>query len=377
MRRALYSFLVAITASVIACGSSNEIPGKVLDLEYVLQETVAVTADGRIFAATLTEAGNGIDGKLVAIDHTGEVELLDGHLRLRYLTEFDGFYGELREVIPTEDRGHLQFIDARTDGDPESHSLVVKRSESLQVEWEKQFRPPGCCIGQAADGGYYMAGGYIREPPDNVEIGWVRRIDPLGETTWEIQIDTFYLFQVLPTPDGGVAVAGRQLPRVDENTVWLMKFDDSGQSQWQVAIDIPSPCLIRCTREGDFIAMSRFRGVVTRVSSGGVVQWNSTVSIFDAMNLTETNDGNLVIVGTAEEQGTIDAAVVWLDRDGNVSRMKTYGGHDTDFAIFTLEVDGSLRILGKTMFSPSSDLYNQDASRAYWMIRIDSEGEVF
>jgi hypothetical protein len=120
----------------------------------------------------------------------------------------------------------------------------------------------------------------------------------------------------------------------------------------------------------------------------GTIEWNKTFggSLEDyAQSVTQTSDGNLVVLGTsASIDGTVtdktntdyDYWLMKLDPQGNVLWSKTYGGSREDIGQKVVETsDGGFAIAGYSQSSDGDASANQ-GFHDNWLLRLDSQGNI-
>lgn len=126
---------------------------------------------------------------------------------------------------------------------------------------------------------------------------------------------------------------------------------------------------------------------LVKFDESGTVIWEKTFGgsgIDDLWELSETKDGNYIIVGTSnsndgdisENNGNFDYWVIKVDQLGNLIWEKTFGGINLDEARSVVSTsDGGFIIVGN---SPSSDddLSGQFGTADYWVLKFSVSAEL-
>ncbi len=246
------------------------------------------------------------------------------------------------------------------------------------------------------------------QPPS---IDWDKT---LGGSSWE------ELHSLVPTPDGGVLVAGITQSPADGDVIderlgdwdyWLVKLDKRGTIEWQRRYGGNKADRIwvsKQTRDGGFIiggeSLSDVSGQKTEPSRGswdfwmikvdrnGILEWDKTIGGdgHDAIrgDIIETKDGGFLLAGVSDSnigrekttpcRGEWDYWVVRTDNRGNVIWDKTFGGEQRELMQAAIEMpDGGFLLGGESRSGVSGD--KKDFLRGlndYWVVRIDANGNL-
>ncbi len=236
----------------------------------------------------------------------------------------------------------------------------------------------------------------------------------LGGSSWE------ELHSLVPTPDGGVLVAGiTQSPadgdvayeRLGDWDYWLIKLNIKGAIEWQQRYGGNKADRIwvsKQTRDGGFIiggeSLSDVSGNKTEPSRGnwdfwmikvnknGILEWDKTIGGdgHDAIrgDIIETQDGGFLLAGVSDSnvsgektepcRGGWDYWIVRTDSRGNVLWDKTIGGEQRELMQAAIEMpDGGFLLGGESRSGVSGD--KNDFLRGlndYWVVRVDAKGNL-
>lgn len=189
-----------------------------------------------------------LDGGAVLAGHTrstgqGESDLwlfrLDGDGELVWQRVLGGVGNDrIRSVIATADGGFLAggFTASRGAGDRDA--WVLRLDGGGDVLWERVFGGPG------DDGAFHATvlprGGFAVVGYRTASAGydlWVLNLSDGGEAVWTRTLDRSEFDAgtgIIPTPDGGVILAGMTaIPGTLRDNVWLVRLDDSGDVVWE------------------------------------------------------------------------------------------------------------------------------------------------
>lgn len=234
------------------------------------------------------------------------------------------------------------------------------------------------------DGGYIL-GGY-----SGFGNAYFMRLNSLGDTVWTRKVITggFDLaYPIIQTKDSGFIAGGRESDfGAGGMDMLLIKLDANGNHQWTKSIggsDNETVNSIYQTFDGGYIlagntysfsaGLNDFYIVKTDVS--GNITWSKSVggaSNDNAYSIIQTTDSGYIAVGLSSSAGagSTDVLATKLDKNGNVSWMKTYGGTGDDRANSVQQTtDGGYIIAGVT---------NSFGAGGYdfYLLAIDSSGNL-
>lgn len=238
-----------------------------------------------------------------------------------------------------------------------------------------------------------------------------------------------YLFDAIPTPDGGFIIAGstnsNQTGNLTQNNngdldYWVCKMDGNNNLLWQKSyggskLDLLQS--VKATSDGGYIlagiSSSDSSGSKLAVSQGstdywivkinaaGGEQWQTTIggTGLEKLNqITQTAEGGYIIAGSSSSKksvagengevplnqktescrGGLDFWVVKLKTNGEVDWQKTIGGQFADELKVIQPLPNNEYLLGGYSNSPISGdkTSNNIGLGDYWIVKINSAGEI-
>ena len=280
------------------------------------------------------------------------------------------------------------------------------------IEWQKSIggtgQEYGHCIKQTNDGGYIMVGesvspvgGMITNNYGNYDC-WVVKLDNTGSVQWQKSLggsgyDRGYSVQ--QTVDGGYIVGGNTSSNNFDVTghyggsdCWVVKLNSSGVIEWQKPLGGSSEdeaFSIQQTSDGGYILCGytfSTNGAVTtppggwivKLNSTGAIQWQKGAGLF--MNcIQQTTDGGYIAAGYTNTNGSLggnDYQIVKLNSSGVIQWQKFYGGTSTDMAQSIQQTTDGGYIVAGTSDSSNTDVTNNNGSADYWVLKLNSLGEL-
>lgn len=251
----------------------------------------------------------------------------------------------------------------------------------------------------ANDGGnnpnLYEVGSNLCLLPDNL-YGYSNSncVPPYFARSYKQARIAYAFSDIQPIPNGGYVASGARtsfeaFPPTIRNAAWVVKFNESGNIQWQKSYGSDSLNVssdnIQPTADNGFIVGSR-RGIaafwVMKLDEAGNVIWQKTYDRTgkdDYHSLTQpTADGGYISVG-ATKIGTFsgtDALVLKLDAAGNIIWQKRYdAGTGDTFKAVRQTADGGYILIGNM-----NAIYNDGESNRIvsniWVVKVDANGNV-
>ena len=147
--------------------------------------------------------------------------------------------GLAHSIAATSDGGYIVAGRTLLGGWGETDPWLLKLDGAGNVIWQKSFRQSHAgfadSIKPTSDGGYVVAG-WTYSSGEGSEDAWVLKFDGQGNLVWQkryggTSVDIAY--SVIPTSDGGYAVAGGTWSLESAQDAWVLKLDASGDSIWQ------------------------------------------------------------------------------------------------------------------------------------------------
>jgi len=318
-------------------------------------------------------------------------------------------YERAYSIQQTTDGGYIVAGMTYSDVIEEYGMWVLKLDESGNVVWQKIYGVSDgiggdtVSIQQTADGGYILAGklgSYVTYGHDM----WVLKLDENGNVVWQktygVSDTDEYAMSIQQTADGGYIVAGSfGFPTSGDGTflgylvfgdVWVLKLDESGNVVWQNTYGGSGEygegaTSIQQTTDGGYIVagitVSFGAGEcdmwVLKLDESGNVVWQKAYggqNTEGAMSVRQTSDGGYIVAGAtlfSFGAGVWDMLILKLDRNGNISWSKTYGGENWEYATAIQQTtDGGYIVVGGTK---TFDVNGYDNA---WLLKLDSSGNI-
>ena len=247
---------------------------------------------------------------------------------------------EAYSVVPTSDGGFALTGYGEGFGDPWGDAFLIKTDASGNEVWQSTYGLPGLSmdwgrsVQQTSDGGYIVAGEGMALSVAAF-AGILVKFDASGNIEWDQTysgLSDNLIKCVQQTTDGGYIMAGYSMdPVLEEADAWLVKTDASGNEVWSQTY-------------------------------GG-----ANDDIFESV--TQTTDGGYVMVGVSES-GFDDFRIylVKADADGNEEWIRDFGGDMGEWGnLVELTADGGFIICGYT------NSYGAGSTDA-WLIKTDADG---
>jgi hypothetical protein len=227
----------------------------------------------------------------------------------------------------------------------------------------------------------------MNQPPQRA---WVVKLSPAGAVDWQWEYRggvTEWLACVVPTGDGGCAVAGTtNSSGAGTDDAFVMKLDRDGAIDWQMTFgggDADQVTeLVELSSGGYAVAgwtnsftPSGHAPWVLRLDAGGQLVWNAVVGDQewgDLDAITESRDGDVVAFGRVGQPGfpTNDLwAAELAAADGSVSWQRAYEGDSGDWGSQVMTLAGGGLLFGGEWASGFAD-------EAPWVIRTGPSGRL-
>jgi hypothetical protein len=187
--------------------------------------------------------------------------------------------GDANSLIQTSDGGYA--IGGQTQ-QPNSFYLLVKADSSGNQEWNRTFVHLDenflCTVAQTSDNGYALGGWiWLRSNGGGPNMA-ITKTDALGKEQWTNYYGAGPTFAMAKTSDGGFALAGLR----------LVKVDSAGNQQWGMNLTGQPTCVIQSSDGG--YALSGYAGTAPWVTKIDVTNPNSpsptpTIPEFSALSI--------------------------------------------------------------------------------------------
>jgi len=243
---------------------------------------------------------------------------------------------------------------------------MASLSAQLSIEWQKSLggtsTDAAYYIQQTNDGGYIVAGFSLTNNNGDVTGNhgggdiWVVKLNELGNIQWQKSLggsSTEVPRSIQQTSDGGYILAGKTFSEDGDVTgnhgngdYWVVKLNELGTIEWQKAL-------------------------------GGS-------NVDDAKSVQQTNDGGYIVAGfsasidgeVSGNHGNDDAWIIKLSVTGVIEWQRSFGGSGSDRAYcISQTIDGGYIIAGETD-SMEGDLFDNHGSGDFWVLKLNSFGEI-
>lgn len=338
-----------------------------------------------------------------------------------------GTHGESANAVQqTSDGGYIVAGHSMSnDGDVTGNHgggdyWIVKLNPAGGIQWQKTLGgshvDDAQSIRQTTDGGYIIAGssnssdGDISGNHGNYDY-WIVKLDSNGNMQWQKSLggSSMDMAQsIQQTSEGGYIVAGSSSSNDGDvsgnhggGDYWIVKLDINGNIQWQKSLGGSSSEQVNSvqqTFDGGYIIAGTTVSTdgditvsygnndfwVVKLDSGGNMQWQKTLgNIGDNIGYyaQQTFDGGYIAVGTSFnssnlESGLPDYWVIKLSNNGTIEWDKYFGGGFHDNAITIRQTPEWDYIVAGWTASNNGQVTNHHGNLDYWIIKLDSSGNL-
>lgn len=338
-----------------------------------------------------------------------------------------GTHGESANAVQqTSDGGYIVAGHSMSnDGDVTGNHgggdyWIVKLNPAGGIQWQKTLGGSNVddaqSIRQTTDGGYIIAGssnsgdGDISGNHGNYDY-WIVKLDSNGNMQWQKSLggSSMDMAQsIQQTSEGGYIVAGSSSSNDGDvsgnhggGDYWIVKLDINGNIQWQKSLGGSSSEQVNSvqqTFDGGYIIAGTTVSTdgditvsygnndfwVVKLDSGGNMQWQKTLgNIGDNIGYyaQQTFDGGYITVGTSFnssnlESGLPDYWVIKLSNNGTIEWDKYFGGSFHDNAITIRQTPEWDYIVAGWTASNNGQVTNHHGNLDYWIIKLDSSGNM-
>lgn len=312
-------------------------------------------------------------------------------------------------------------------------SDVSDMSFSGSIEWNKTFGGSqedfAQSIIQTADGNFVILGttgsidGTITDKTNAENDYWLLKIDKAGTVLWSKTYGGSgedIGQKVIETSDGGFAIAGYSQSSDGDASAnqgfhdnWLLKLDNEGNIIWEKSYGYAGHdhaySLIQ-TNDGGYF-MTGFLDVTAsggegnsrnstsfrrhgigefwchKLDASGNVQWRRYFGGANndrSYDVVQANDGGYVVTGFSESNdfditnnhGSYDYWVIKLDSEGNLLWEKSFGGSEVDQSRAIIKTSDNSYIIAGNSFSTDGDITSNLGSSDFWLIKINDLGNL-
>ena len=306
---------------------------------------------------------------------------------------------------------------------------IQKFSADNTLEWQKTFGgsedDSAASIIQTKDGGFAVLG-YSKSSDTDVSVNagdkdfWFLKLSNNGNLLWE---KTFgfsgadYGTTLLEAKDGGFLITGvldvsgsngegNSKSRATKHTggdYWAIKTDQAGNLEWSQFFGgsfTEVPLGIIETDDNNFIVVgssdstdfniSNSKGSydfwITKLAPNGNLIWEKSfggTQIDEAKAITNTNDGNFLIVGDTRSKdkdvsvnnGAADVWILKISTEGNLIWEKTIGGSNFDVARAVYRTQDNGFLIAGSSRSLDNGFENKGQNDAL-ILKIDDSGNL-
>ncbi|HYV95546.1 MAG TPA: T9SS type A sorting domain-containing protein [Chitinophagales bacterium] len=294
------------------------------------------------------------------------------------------------------------------------------------IEWAKCFGGSiddiAKSVKQTNDGGYIVSG---YSESDNGDVTghhgftyssdyWIVKLNTSGNIVWQKSFggsNDDEAGTIQQTTDGGFIVAGTS--RSNDGNVsgnhgyedyWILKLDTSGDILWKKSYGGSNPDRggsVRQTIDGGFIVagdsyssdedVSGNHGSadywIMKLDTNGNIIWQKSFGgsgLDQASSIEQTEDGGFIVGGNSGSNdgdvsgnhGSYDYWILKLDSDGNLEWQKSLGGSGVELAGAVVPTSNGRFIVAGWTDSNDGDVSGNHGGRDYWVVKLDSVGGI-
>ncbi|MBK8683055.1 MAG: putative metal-binding motif-containing protein [Bacteroidetes bacterium] len=272
----------------------------------------------------------------------------------------------------------------------------------------------------ATDDGGYLTIGYTNSIDGDITFNHglnemlVVKMDSAGNAEW---IKTYggsdrdYGYAVSVGIDGGYLLGGETGSNDGDisfnhgqDDLWLIKIDEFGDIEWEKTYGGSFEELakdIEITSDGNYIIVGGTNSSdgdvaenkgssdywIIKLNPFGEIIWEKTYGSSElegAYDVQEVSDGGFIVAGytvgndgdVTENKGDRDYWIIKLDSEGELEWQKTYGGSNTDEAYSIVEKPFGGYLCVGTTFSSNGDVSGFHGFQDVWVISLDSIGQL-
>ncbi len=232
----------------------------------------------------------------------------------------------------------------------------------------------GLALTTTEDGGFIATGQHEGNGSSGGCDIYVYKVDACGNRIW------FKLFgtgsseggkSIEPTPDGGFIIGGHGSEGL------LLKLDSDGEAEWYhyySGVDWIFDAIP--TLDGGYAALGRQSGnpVVIKVDEDGIVEWAQRYQGFHEMplSISQMDNGDFLFVANKAGVGR-DVDVARVDEDGEPVWMKRYGGGFGDYDHTTWGCNAMLDLDEGVAYITAPTAMGSMASENILIMKLDLE----
>jgi hypothetical protein len=296
------------------------------------------------------------------------------------------------DIVQSSDGGLVILGSTYTYGAGNSDFFVVKLDAGGNYLWSKAIGGTSAdfpsAIAATSDGGY-IAVGYTLSFGVTTQSTYVVKLDASGGVTWS---KTYYVasgntdmgFDIIPTADGGYAVAGSTYngSGTELQDGMVLKLTSTGVVSWCKTYGFTGSdalsTIIQTTDGGYFLGGfepgSANNAQIVKLSSAGALSWNRSIggasALEEASEVIATSDGGYMMVGNTVTYGAGNRDVYFTKwtNTGTLSWTRAVGGSaiDASTQVVQLPDNGYFALATTTSFGAGSN--------DFYLIKIEQTG---
>lgn len=354
-----------------------------------------------------------------------------------FISTYGGSKNEsAKSVINTTDGGYAilgytQSMDFDiTDKPNESFDYwVLKFDAENQLQWNKTYGGTGDDRGntiiQTTDGGYAVLGQSTSNDQDVTQNAgandyWLTKLDTTGNLIWEKSfgyVGADVGITLLQTNDNGFFITGaldvsasggegntkQSNNRHAGGDYWAIKLNALGNIQWSKyyggsftdtphdAIETNDGYIIVGASDSDDVDINNNKGTydfwVVKIDTTGNIVWEKSFGgseIDEAWSITESNDGNFIIVGDTRSNdqdvndlaGAADLWIIKISPIGELIWEKTIGGSSFDVGRSISKTQDNGFIVSGSSRSMDGDLSSNNGQNDAWVLKLDANATI-
>ncbi|MFN7953749.1 MAG: hypothetical protein U0610_18625 [bacterium] len=243
----------------------------------------------------------------------------------------------------------------------------------------------GYSLEETQDHGYVVAGQSNSFSQAQRSIDYLVKTNASGELEWQNNAyggDFAVAFAVAQLSDGGYLLAGNSLLNTTVGRAYLVRVDSIGELVW--AHDYPQALefdSVRETADGNIVVAgvagisgsTEYDAYLAKLDSNGAVVWERQFGAAGrdwARSIRQTSDGGFVLAGIGL---TVNAALLKVDADGNLTWRKTYI-YSNPLVVFYKHTLYDVRETPDGGFAAAGWVENFASERQGWVLRTDAQG---
>jgi len=343
-----------------------------------------------------------------------------------------------KSVIKTSDGGYAilgytQSMDGNITRklDTSFDYWLLKYNQNDVLEWQQTYGgmddDRGSKIIQTTDGGYLMIGFSKSNDVDVSENAgandfWITKLNVSGVILWQNSfgfLGNDNGISLIETNDNGYLLVGDLDVSLSNGEgkhtnllstkhaggdYWAIKINNLGEKQWSnfyggsftdTAYDViqtkDNGYLIIGSSDSNDVDIKAEKGTydfwVVKISETGTLLWEKSFGgsqIDEAYAISETNDGNYIIVGdtrsndldVSNNKGAADLWAIKITPTGNIVWEKTFGGISFDAGRSISKTKTGDFIISGNSRSTDGNLSSNNGQNDAWVLKIDANGNL-